>query len=371
MSTFPTSVYTTRIERLRAQLSEQEIAAVVLTSGVDLQYLVGTELQSHERLSAVIVTAESAHVIVPTVERGEVIRAQLAQIGFEITYWVDGDTPHQLVADDLPAADKGPVAVGAECPAGHLLPLMTLSEGHNFVNAAPVMASLIARKDDAEQEALAGAAAAIDRVHAQVPQLLRAGRTEREVADDIRELILREHSGVDFIIVGSGPNGANAHHDFSDRQLCDGDIVVVDIGGTYGPGYHSDCTRTYVLGAASAQQQEAYEVLYRAQQAAREAVRPGVTAAHIDAVARDTLAAAGLGEAFIHRTGHGIGLSTHEEPFIMPGNEVVLAPGMVFSIEPGIYFSDSWGARIEDIVMVTEEGYQALNQQPRELTAAQ
>ena len=194
-------------------------------------------------------------------------------------------------------------------------------------------------KDDAEIAELRRAGEAIDAVHRRVPELLRAGRTEREVAADIAAAILDEgHHTVEFVIVASGPNGADPHHEVSERVIQDGDIVVVDIGGAVPSGYNSDSTRTYVVGEPDPEAARRISVLVAAQQAAVDAVRPGVTAEEVDAAARDVLTAAGLGEAFLHRTGHGIGVSTHEEPYIAPGNALPLREGMAFSIEPGIYF---------------------------------
>ncbi|MBX9918771.1 MAG: M24 family metallopeptidase, partial [Mycolicibacterium frederiksbergense] len=201
-----------------------------------------------------------------------------------------------------------------------------------------------------------------------VPEFLVPGRTEADVAADIAEAIVAEgHSEVAFIIVGSGPNGADPHHECSDRELRVGDIVVVDIGGPYAPGYNSDSTRTYSIGEPDPEIARRYAVLQRAQAEAVGAVRPGITAGSVDAVARDVLAAEGLAEVFVHRTGHGIGLSVHEEPYIVAGNEITLEPGMAFSVEPGIYFPGQWGARIEDIVIVTEDGVESVNQRPHDL----
>jgi Xaa-Pro aminopeptidase len=194
------------------------------------------------------------------------------------------------------------------------------------------------------------------------------GRTEADVAADIAKAIVDEgHSEVAFIIVGSGPHGADPHHELSDRVLQDGDVVVVDIGGAYEPGYNSDSTRTYSLGEPEPEVAQQYSVLRRAQQAAVGAVRPGVTAEQVDAAARDVLAEAGLAEMFVHRTGHGIGLSVHEEPYIVAGNPLPLQEGMAFSVEPGIYFPGRWGARIEDIVVVTADGAESVNNRPHEL----
>ena len=232
-----------------------------------------------------------------------------------------------------------------------------------------IMASLRMHKDLAEIEALRTAGAAIDRVHARVPEFLVPGRTEADVAADITEAIVVEgHSEAAFVIVGSGPNGADPHHECSDRVLQAGDIVVVDIGGPVEPGYNSDSTRTYSLGEPSGEIAERYAVLQQAQAAGVAAVRPGVTAEQVDAAARDVVAAAGLAEYFVHRTGHGIGLSVHEEPYIVAGNDLPLAEGMAFSVEPGIYFPGHWGARIEDIVIVTADGALAVNTRPHELT---
>jgi Xaa-Pro aminopeptidase len=201
-----------------------------------------------------------------------------------------------------------------------------------------------------------------------VPEFLLPGRTEADVAADIAEAIVAEgHSEVAFVIVGSGPHGADPHHECSDRALQAGDIVVVDIGGSYEPGYNSDSTRTYSIGEPDPKVAQQYSVLQRAQQAAIAAVRPGVTAEQVDAVARGVLSQAGLGDVFVHRTGHGIGLSVHEEPYIVTGNRMPLKQGMAFSVEPGIYFKGRWGARIEDIVIVTPYGAEPVNHRPHEL----
>ena len=223
------------------------------------------------------------------------------------------------------------------------------------------------RKSAAEVAALREAGEAIDRVHARVPGWLRPGRTEREVGLQIADAILAEgHDTVDFVIVGSGPNAASPHHEVSDRIFQPGDAVVVDIGGTMPSGYCSDCTRTYAIGEPPAEFTAYYKVLQDAQEAACAAVRPGVTAESVDAAAREPITAAGYGASFIHRTGHGIGLEGHEDPYIVAGNSEALEPGMAFSVEPGIY-PGPHGARIEDIVVCTADGYQRLNHAPREL----
>jgi len=189
------------------------------------------------------------------------------------------------------------------------------------------------------------------------------------VAADICEAIVAQgHSRADFAIVASGPNAASPHHTASDRVLRAGDAVVVDIGGTMPTGYCSDCTRTYVIGDPPADFAAYYQVLRHAQEAACAAVRPGVSAESVDAAAREPITAAGYGSFFVHRTGHGIGLQTHEEPYIVAGNTEPLLPGNTFSVEPGIYLGPH-GARIEDIVVCTDAGCDRLNTVTRELVS--
>jgi Xaa-Pro aminopeptidase len=261
------------------------------------------------------------------------------------------------------------VAVGARTWAEHALGIQRALPGATLELAGPVVDRLRMVKTPAEVEELAAAGAAIDRVHARMGEWLRVGRTEAAVGADVAAAILAEgHVSVDFTIIGSGPNGASPHHELSDRVVGAGDVVVVDIGGETATGYRSDCTRTYVVGgAASAEVAEWYAVLQEAQEAGTAAVRPGVTCEQVDAVARDVITAAGWGEHFIHRTGHGIGLDTHEAPYVVAGNALPLEPGMAFSVEPGIYLAGRCGARIEDIVVCTDDGVRTLNGGPREL----
>jgi Xaa-Pro aminopeptidase len=354
------------------------LAGLIVTPGYDLRYLAGSRAQTFERLTALVLPADGAPtVVVPRLELAALKESAVGELGLAVRDWVDGDDPYGLVVDALGGApaESGvagraapATAVTDSMPARHLLPLAELL-GVTPVLATGVLRQLRMIKDDSEIDALRKAGAAIDRVHARVPEFLAPGRTEADVAADIAEAIVAEgHSEVAFIIVGSGPHGADPHHECSDRVLQPGDVVVVDIGGSYQPGYHSDCTRTYSIGDPEPQVAQQYSVLQRAQQAAVAAVRPGVTAEEVDAVARGVLAHAGLADVFVHRTGHGIGLSVHEEPYIVAGNSLPLRAGMAFSVEPGIYFPGRWGARIEDIVIVTEDGAQSVNHRPHELT---
>ncbi|WP_422747253.1 M24 family metallopeptidase [Mycobacterium sp. WMMD1722] len=366
-SRFDTDVYARRLRTAAASAADAGLAGLVITPGYDLRYLTGSRAQTFERLTALVLPADGEPtVIVPRLELAALGQSAVTELGLAVRDWVDGENPYELVAEALGGAPAR-VAVTDSMPALHLLPLANVL-GEVPILATDVLRRLRMRKDAAEIDALRKAGAAIDRVHERVPGFLVAGRTEADVAADIAEAIVAEgHSEVAFIIVGSGPHGADPHHECSDRELRAGDVVVVDIGGPYEPGYNSDSTRTYVLGEPDPEVLRRYTVLQRAQQAAVAAVRPGATAEQIDAAARDVLAEAGLAEAFVHRTGHGIGLSVHEEPYIVAGNDLPLEAGMAFSVEPGIYFPGQWGARIEDIVIVTEDGAESVNNRPHDL----
>jgi Xaa-Pro aminopeptidase len=366
---FGTDVYAQRLKAAAGATAAAGLAGLVITPGYDLRYLLGSRAQTFERLTALVVSsAGDPTIVVPRMELAALKESAVPELGLSVRDWVDGEDPYRLVADAL-GGGAAPVATAVtdSMPALHLLPLA------DVLGVVPILATDVLRrlrmiKDAAEIDALRKAGAAIDRVHARVPEFLVPGRTEADVAADIARAIVDEgHSEVAFIIVGSGPNGADPHHECSDRVLQDGDVVVVDIGGPYDPGYNSDSTRTYSIGTPEPEVARRYSILQEAQRAAVAAVRPGVTAEQVDAAARDVLAAAGLADAFVHRTGHGIGLSVHEEPYIVAGNDIPLQEGMTFSVEPGIYFPGHWGARIEDIVVVTADGVMSVNERPHDL----
>jgi Xaa-Pro aminopeptidase len=362
--------HSARLAAVQAQAAWHGIDAVLVTPGPDLRYLVGYDAVPLERLTCLVVPAVGDPVLV--VPRLEVLAAKSSPVGglgLELLPWGELDDPYALVASVVGGA--GTVALDNHMWAEKVLALRHAMPAAEQVLAGPVISHLRMRKDADEISALLAAGTAIDRVHAAVPGLLRPGRTEREVGAQIADLIIEAgHVRVDFIIVGSGPNGASPHHEVSDRVLTAGDVVVVDIGGTMPDGYRSDCTRTYAIGQPPPEFAEAYAVLQEAQAAAVAHARPGVTCESVDGAARDVLSAAGMADLFIHRTGHGIGLETHEDPYIVHGNELVLAEGMAFSVEPGFYVEGRYGARIEDIVIAHEGGVLVANAQRRDLVVA-
>jgi Xaa-Pro aminopeptidase len=367
----PPALLADRIRRAGDVAAEQDVELLLVTPGTDLRYLLAADGASHERLTCLVLPAAGHRappaLVVPRLEAPGWAHLPLDELGVEVVTWDDGEDPYLLVSDLAGGPTR--VAVADAMPAVHVFGLRDALPEATQTLAGPVVSELRMRKDAAEVAQLRAAGAAIDRVHARMGEFLKAGRTEAQVGADIAAAIVEEgHLEAAFVIVGSGPNGASPHHDLSDRVVESGDVVVVDIGGPLPTGYFSDCTRTYAVGAEpAAAVREAYAALQDAQERAVAAVRPGVTAEQVDAAARARLTDAGLGERFLHRTGHGIGLDVHEDPYIVGGNTLPLEPGMAFSVEPGVYLAGEWGARIEDIVVVTDGGCERLNTRPRDL----
>ncbi len=357
-----------RLEKVRELAGRSGFDAVLITPGADLYYLIGYRAIAAERLTCLVIPLEGEpFLVVPRLERPAALASPVAGMGIEVVDWDETDDPYALVASRLDR-DVSRIGVDNQMWAEKVFAFRDALPGTTQHGASQVLRELRMRKSPAEVEALREAGAAIDRVHNRMGEWLRAGRTEREVARDIAAAIVDAgHVRTDFVIVASGPNGASPHHEVSDRVIQAGDPVVVDIGGTTEAGYRSDSTRTYAVGRPPADFLAYYELLRRAQLAQTEAVRPGLTAAALDAVGRDIIAAAGHGEHFLHRTGHGIGLETHEDPYIVAGCDLALEPGMAFSVEPGIYLAGRHGARIEDIVVCTESGGERLNLTTRDL----
>ncbi|WP_433527916.1 M24 family metallopeptidase [Micromonospora sp. CA-263727] len=358
-----------RLAAAQRATADAGLDALLLSPGSDLRYLTGYHAHAGERLTLLVLPAEGEPtLIVPTLERPAAEAAP--DTGVRIVDHADGTDPYPLVTAAL-GGPVGAVGLADRMWAEQVLALRaTLPDARQRL-ASEVLRELRIHKSPAEVAALAEAGAAIDTVHARMGEWLRPGRTEVEVAADIAAAIRAAgHVTVDFVIVAAGPNGASPHHGTADRPIGVGEPVVVDIGGTMPSGYRSDCTRTYVAGGRPpADFLDYYAVLWDAQRSAVAAVRPGVSAAAVDAAAREPIDAAGYGDGFLHRTGHGIGLDGHEEPYVVAGNDRPLAAGMAFSVEPGIYLAGRHGARIEDIVVCTTDGVRRLNTTPTELIA--
>ncbi|MFZ8999372.1 MAG: M24 family metallopeptidase [Ilumatobacteraceae bacterium] len=354
-----TQIYLDRLERVRRSMEEQGVDTLLLSVGHDLPYLTGYLAMPLERLTMLVVPRDGdATLLIPRLEAPRVT----AQPGvFELMPWNETDDPTALVAKL--AAGSRSIAVGDQMWARFLVELLPQLPGATYRRAVDVVGHQRMMKDAAEIDALAAAGAAVDRIAAelQAGRIPLVGRTEAEVSADLSARILAEgHQKVNFAIVAAGENAASPHHHAGSRVIRENEIVLCDFGGTMN-GYCSDITRCVVTGEVPAEIAEAYEVLHTAQQAAVAAATVGTPCQEVDRTARRIIAEAGYGEYFVHRTGHGIGLEEHEDPYIVEGNGLPLEAGHAFSIEPGIYVPDRWGMRLEDIVVAADAGPIAMN----------
>jgi len=363
--------YAERLDRLAGLLAERGVDALLVGVGPDLEYLTGYRAMPLERLTMLVVGAgDRPLLVVPRLERAAAeaeLRTEVA-----IATWDETDDPYAVVLERIPTGAVA-LAVSDRLWASHLLRLQSARPEARWSRASLVLHALRMVKDADEIELLRRAAHAADRVVAHISAGRLIGRTEADVAREVRERLLAEgHQEAHFAIVASGPNSASPHHEASDRVIEAGEPIVLDIGGTL-EGYGSDITRTlWVTGGDPSlgpddEFRRLFELVREAQAEAASAARPGVPAERVDEIARRIIEAGGHGEHFIHRLGHGIGLEGHEEPYLVAGNHEPLQSGHAFSIEPGIYLEGRFGARIEDIVVCTADGPIVLNEAPRDL----
>jgi len=358
------SPFADRMARVRARLSELGVDVVLLSVGPDLPYLTGYEAMPLERLTMLVLPVDGdATLLVPRLEAPRVVERPEV---FAVRSWGETEDPIAVVAEL--AGNVGTAAIGDRTWARFVIDLQQAMPSTRFTRGNEVTGPLRATKDAAEVAALRRAAVAVDRVAAdlQAGAVDLVGRTEAQVSAELGRRILAEgHHRVNFAIVAAGANAASPHHEAGDRVITEGEGVLCDFGGTMldddGIGYCSDITRCVFLGEPDAETAEAYAVLLEAQQAAVAAAVVGVSCEEVDATARRIITEAGWGEQFIHRTGHGIGIEEHEDPYIVSGNGTPLAPGHAFSIEPGIYVEGRFGFRLEDIVVAAPEGPDPLN----------
>ena len=366
MRPFTIEDFAARMQRAAAGAGDAGLDGVLVTPGPDLVYFTGYEpTEVAERITVLVISADrDPAMVVPVFERPDA-EAAAGAAAVSFTDWSDGEDEYALTAKLL--RDGGRYAISDAAWALHVLGLQEALPGSKYVSMTAALPMLRAIKDDEELGRLAAAGAAADACVEEIAGVQFSGRRETEIGAELAELLLGHgHGAVEFTLVGSGPNGANPHHGLSERTIREGDMVVLDFGGSK-DGYGSDTTRTVHVGEPSEQEQEVYDVVRRAQQAGFDAVRPGIACQEVDRATRAVIADAGYGEHFIHRTGHGIGLTTHEPPYMVEGETLPLAPGMCFSVEPGIYLPGRFGVRIEDIVAVTDEGGRRLNNSSREM----
>ncbi len=356
-----------RVARARQTMARRGIDLLALFPGPNMAYLTGFREEPGERLLLTLIPREGDPVfIVPKLYEDHVATSTWVK---NLRAWKDGEDPGALLRGHLRelGVDRGTIAVDSRMWSRFLLMFQAAAPGARFEDAAQVMDGLRVVKDPEEIATMERGFRATDRVMKVAIESLRPGIHEREVAAAIALAFLEVGADMTSFepIVGSGPNGALPHHRAGERRLRRGDAVVLDLGGQF-QGYCTDMSRTAFLGAASASQERLYDLVRRAQEAAFRIVKPGVPAQRVDREARAVIAGAGYGDRFTHRTGHGIGLEVHEEPYIVEGNATPLRVGMCFSDEPGIYLPGEFGIRIEDIVVVEKGGGRRLSRFPRD-----
>ncbi|MEU6470353.1 aminopeptidase P family protein [Streptomyces massasporeus] len=365
-ASFTADDYRARMERAARTAADAGLAGLLVAPGPDLVWLTGyTPPAVTERLTLLVLAAgQDPVLVVPALEAPDAHRAAGAA-ALTLRDWTDGKDPYAATAALLEAS--GRFGISDNAWALHLLALQQALPGSSYASLTEALPMLRAVKDAAELDLMAAAGAAADATFEEIRNVPFAGRQESEVAADLDRLLRRHgHEQVDFTIVASGPNGANPHHEAGERVITRGDMVVLDFGGLR-DGYGSDTSRTVHVGVPTDEERRVHDIVREAQEAGFRAVRPGAACQDVDRAAREVIAAAGYGEYFIHRTGHGIGVTTHEPPYMIEGEERPLVPGMCFSVEPGIYLPGRFGVRIEDIVTVTEDGGRRLNTTAREL----
>ncbi|MGW7053047.1 aminopeptidase P family protein [Streptomyces sp. NPDC054887] len=363
---FTAGDYRARMDRAARAAADAGLDGVLVAPGPDLVHLTGYRPPAvTERLTLLVLSVEQEPVlVVPTLEAADAEHATGAA-ALTLRDWTDGRDPYAVAAPLLDV--DGRFAVSDNTWAMHLLGLQKALPSTSYVPLSSALPMLRAVKDAAELARLEAAGAAADATYEEILRIRFSGRRETEVAAELSHLLTQfGHEQVDFTVVSSGPNGADPHHEAGERVIEHGDMVVLDFGGLK-HGYGSDTSRTVHVGGPSPEEQRVHDAVREAQQAAFEAVRPGIACQEVDRVARAVITEAGYGERFIHRTGHGIGVTTHEPPYMIEGERQPLVLGMCFSIEPGIYLPGRFGVRIEDIVTVTEDGGRRLNTTAREM----
>jgi Xaa-Pro dipeptidase len=351
-----------RISRLASALQEASIDAFFAWSTTTMGYLAGFGESAHERFLVFAINAEGdTCMICPALSEQQVRRAGITNIHT----WSDNQNPLVLFQElaDRWELRSAILAVDDEMSARQLLQMQGVLPAALFQAGQPVLSTLMRKKDAKELDTMRRAAKIADDAYAAGLKAIHVGAKESEVSEALSSEMRRLGGVPTFSIIGAGANGAEPHHLTDSTVIKDGDVIVMDFGCDL-EGYQSDITRCACCGKASDEAKKVYDVVLRAHMAARAAIKPGVEAQSIDKAARDVISMAGYGEFFVHRTGHGIGMHGHEEPYIVAGNETKLEEGDCFSIEPGIYLPGRFGIRIENIVTVTAGGHESQNVEP-------
>jgi Xaa-Pro dipeptidase len=360
-----------RLEKLVDLMATYGLAGMAFNPGPTLTYLTGMRFHLMERPTVLLISqAGSAAMVLPGLEQGKL--PPESEVFRAFTYGDDpGTWPMAFTkAGAWLGFEVGKIGVvSTRLRFLELQHLQSVLPKMEFVDGSLVAAGLRMQKDPAEVENMRKAARIAQEAMLATLQGLQEGMTEKEIVNQLIIQLLQAGSEPELPfppIVAIGENSANPHAVPTDRRLLPGDLLLVDWGAAW-EGYYSDITRTFTFGEVDPELVRIGEIVLAANQAGREAGKPGVDAGAVDRAARSIISAAGYSQAFIHRTGHGLGMEAHEPPYIFAENDLILAPGMTFTVEPGIYLAGKGGVRIEDDVVVTQTGLVSLTDFPREV----
>lgn len=355
--------YRSRIERVQAEMANRNVDYLFVTPSSDLIYLLGYAAHASERLTLLGIPRDGEPFIVaPQLES---MRLNERRDLIDVHVWSETESPIELVGRLVEGGEGASIAVNDQTWSGFLLGLQDEIDADRWQSATGILRELRMVKDEQEIALLRHASEATDDAwQAFVETTSFAGRTETEVGKVLSRLMTERGLQTSFLIAASGPNSASPHYMTGDRVIQEGEPVLFDFGGRW-QHYTSDVTRMVHVGEPSDEYRKVYEIVLRANLAVLDGVKPGMPCEDVDKLARDVISDVGYGEYFIHRVGHGLGLDTHEEPYMVGGNTTPLKPGMTFSDEPGIYLEGKFGIRIEDLLVVTDDGAESLNHAPR------
>ena len=348
-----------RLDKLRASIRNDGLDALIVANPMSIFYLTGANIQPFERMWLLLVKADGEDVLFANK------LFVFEDTGLNTVWHSDNDDAPSILCSYLKDVRK--LGVERDLTAKYLVPVMDAAAGIS-VSVSSAVDDLRIIKDEEELERMRVSSRLNDEVLEYAFSKVREGMTEKELAAVVAEgFELKGASGLSFgTIVAFGENASDPHHVNSNTKLKRGDCVLIDMGCVW-KSYCSDMTRTRFFGEVTEERRKIYEIVKEANEKAKAMIRPGVRFCDIDATARNIISDAGYGEYFTHRLGHGIGLTEHEPEDVGPVNEHEVRPGMVFSIEPGIYLPGNFGVRIEDLVIVTEDGCECLNNDSREL----
>ena len=336
-----------RVEKLRELMSESKIDAFLVPTGPNFFYFTGFDTESHERLTLMFITPDEQFILAPKLMEEQLHLHSWVE---DVRPWTDDQNPHRMARDYLESSKASMVAIDGTLPYFHYAPLFHNSSSKEILGDA-FTSTLRMAKDREEMDNISAAIRKSEEALKLTINFIAEGVTEKEVAAMLHENFKKK--GIETpafeTIVAAGENSSVPHHDPTDRKIARYEPIIIDFGGRY-HGYASDTTRTFFIDKAKPEMEEIYEIDREAQESTLEALNPETTYAGADRIAREIISRKGYGNNFIHRLGHGLGISVHEDPYLVPDNSQLMKENSVFTIEPGIYLPGKGGVRIEDTV---------------------